>query len=198
MAFKFISHQSIKSISQGALASQWDRMASGRRFPAFTDYTPESGTTNSKQIVVWNVESEGRRIKFRALYQGDNITEVFRLGLGRQDDARSRSDVPAAPDDRSHQGMRRKRLPRLHDCLHHQLERQSGRLRTAAVAVRMRWFESRTNSHFCRVYQQPGRGPAPEDPQQFSDTGRSSFFRQDQVWLHQVQCCTGDVQAGYR
>ena len=77
MAFKFISHQSIKSISQRALAAQWDRMASGRRFPAFTDYTPESGTTNSKQIVVWNVESEGRRIKFRALYQGDNITEVF-------------------------------------------------------------------------------------------------------------------------
>jgi hypothetical protein len=77
MAFKFISHQSIKSISQRALASQWDRMASSRRFPAFTDYLPESGTTNSKQIVVWNVEGEGRRIKFRALYQGDNITEVF-------------------------------------------------------------------------------------------------------------------------
>jgi PilZ domain len=77
MTFKFISHQSIKSISQRALAAQWDRMASGRRFPAFTDYTPQSGTTNSKQLIVWNVEGEGRQIKFRALYQGDNITEVF-------------------------------------------------------------------------------------------------------------------------
>jgi PilZ domain len=77
MTFKFISHESIKSISQRALASQWDRMASGRRFPAFTDYTPQSGTTDSKQLIVWNVEGEGRQIKFRALYQGDTITEVF-------------------------------------------------------------------------------------------------------------------------
>jgi hypothetical protein len=77
MTFKFISHRLIKSISQGALASQWDRLAAGRRFPAFTDYTPESGTTDSKHLVVWNVEGEGRWIKFRALYQGDNVTEVF-------------------------------------------------------------------------------------------------------------------------
>jgi hypothetical protein len=27
--------------------------------------------------VVWNIEGEGRLLKFRALYQGENVTEVF-------------------------------------------------------------------------------------------------------------------------
>jgi hypothetical protein len=30
-----------------------------------------------KQLVVWNIEGEGRHLKFRALYQGENVAEVF-------------------------------------------------------------------------------------------------------------------------
>jgi hypothetical protein len=38
---------------------------------------PEPGRHDSKQLVVWNIEGEGRLLKFRALYQGDNVMEVF-------------------------------------------------------------------------------------------------------------------------
>jgi hypothetical protein len=77
MAFKFTSQQPIKSVSQRALASHWDRLAAGRHFPAFTEFTPDLGIHDPKQLVVWNVEGEGRSIKFRALFQGNNVEDVF-------------------------------------------------------------------------------------------------------------------------
>ena len=77
MPFRFISVQSIKSDSQRALASHWDRLAALRRFPAFVDFKPEPGVYNSGQLVVWNIEGAGRLQKFRALYQGENVAEVF-------------------------------------------------------------------------------------------------------------------------
>jgi PilZ domain len=77
MLFKLISLQRIKSESHRALAAHWDRLAAGRRFPAFTEFTPEPGAHDPKQLVVWNIEGERRQLKFRALYQGENVTEVF-------------------------------------------------------------------------------------------------------------------------
>ena len=32
---------------------------------------------NSGQLVVWNIEGAGRLQKFRALYRGENVAEVF-------------------------------------------------------------------------------------------------------------------------
>ena len=77
MSFKFISVQSIKSDSQQALASHWDRLAATRRFPAFVEFYPEPSAYHSGQLVVWNIEGAGRLQKFRALYQGENVAEVF-------------------------------------------------------------------------------------------------------------------------
>ena len=77
MSFKFVSHQAIKSASQLALASYWDQLAAGRRFPAFTELKIDPGIHDPKQLVAWNVEGEGRLRKFRALYQGENIAEAF-------------------------------------------------------------------------------------------------------------------------
>jgi hypothetical protein len=77
MPFKFISPQPIKSDSQRALASHWDRLAAGRRFPGFAEFVPEPGAYDPKQLVVWNIEGKGRLLKFRALYQGENVAEVF-------------------------------------------------------------------------------------------------------------------------
>jgi hypothetical protein len=77
MPFKFISPQPIKSDSHRALASHWDRLAAGRRFPGFAEFVPEPGAYDPKQLVVWNIEGEGRLLKFRALYQGENVAEVF-------------------------------------------------------------------------------------------------------------------------
>ncbi len=77
MRFKLALLEAIKSASQRALAAYWDRLATGRRFPAFTDLKPDPEMYDPKQLVVWDVEGEGRNLKFRALYQGDKVAEVF-------------------------------------------------------------------------------------------------------------------------
>jgi len=77
MSFKFAPHWAIKSASQLALASYWDGLAAGRRFPAFAELKLEPGIHDPRQLVAWNVEGEGRLRKFRALYQGENVAEVF-------------------------------------------------------------------------------------------------------------------------
>ncbi len=77
MSFKFAPHWAIKSASQLALANCWDRLAGGRRFPAFTELKLEPGIHDPGQLVAWNVEGEGRLRKFRALYQGENVAEAF-------------------------------------------------------------------------------------------------------------------------
>jgi hypothetical protein len=41
------------------------------------DFKPEPGVYNSGQLVVWNIEGAGPLQKFRALYQGENVAEVF-------------------------------------------------------------------------------------------------------------------------
>jgi hypothetical protein len=71
------SLQQVKSVSQRALASYWDRLAAGRHFPAFTEFAPEPGLHDPKQLVAWNVEGERGQVKFRALYQGENVADVF-------------------------------------------------------------------------------------------------------------------------
>jgi hypothetical protein len=77
MPSEFTSLQQVRSLSQQALACHWDRLAAGRRFPAFTEFKLEPGMHDPKQLVVWNIEGEGRHLKFRALYQGENVAEVF-------------------------------------------------------------------------------------------------------------------------
>jgi hypothetical protein len=77
MVSKLVSFNSIKSDSQRALAAHWDGLAAGRRFPALSEFKPDSGLYDASQLVVWNIEGEGRQLKFRALYQGESIAEVF-------------------------------------------------------------------------------------------------------------------------
>lgn len=55
----------------------WDRLAATRRFPAFVEFKPEPALHYFEQLVVWNIEGSGRLQKFRALYQGENVAEVF-------------------------------------------------------------------------------------------------------------------------
>jgi hypothetical protein len=77
MSFKFMSARPIRSDCHRALASHWDELAAGRRFPAFTEFKPEPGTYDAGRLVVWSIEGAGRLQKFRALYQGENVAEVF-------------------------------------------------------------------------------------------------------------------------
>ena len=77
MVLKFIPVSTIKSANQLALATHWDELAAGRRFPALAELKPDPAMHDPKQLVVWNVEGEGRQQKYRALYQGENLVEVF-------------------------------------------------------------------------------------------------------------------------
>ncbi len=67
----------IRSSSQLALATYWDQLAAGRRFPAFTEFQLPPGLHDPKQLVAWGIEGSGRLRKFRALYQGESIADVF-------------------------------------------------------------------------------------------------------------------------
>src|SRR5579871_1465806 len=77
MPYKLTSPRAIKWASQRTLANYWDRLAAGRPFPEFTELKSEPGMYDPKQFVVWNVEGQGRQRKFRALYQSENVAEVF-------------------------------------------------------------------------------------------------------------------------
>lgn len=52
-------------------------ITAGWRFPAFTEFRPDPAIHDPKQLVVWNIEGEGRLRKFRALYQGENVADAF-------------------------------------------------------------------------------------------------------------------------
>ena len=77
MPYKLTSSRAIKSASQRKLADYWDRLAAGRPFPEFTELKSEPCMYDPKQFVVWNVEGQSRQRKFRALYQSENVAEVF-------------------------------------------------------------------------------------------------------------------------
>jgi len=77
MNFETISIDSIKSDTQRALASYWDGLAKDRFFPSIFDFKPESQLHDAKQLVVWKVEREDNQRRFRALYQGGNVSEAF-------------------------------------------------------------------------------------------------------------------------
>ncbi|MDN5001795.1 PilZ domain-containing protein [Bradyrhizobium sp. GCM10027634] len=77
MRLKLISSVAIKSPSQRALTDYWDQLSAGRRFPAFTELDATALSHDPKQLVVWSIEGKGPRQKFRALYQGENVSQAF-------------------------------------------------------------------------------------------------------------------------
>lgn len=77
MQFSSASIQSIKSISQRALTIYWNRLAVDRSFPSIAEFKPEARLHDPKQLVVWAVENDGSQRRFRALYQGSSVGEVF-------------------------------------------------------------------------------------------------------------------------
>jgi hypothetical protein len=77
MQFEDTSIDSVASETQRALASYWDRLAEDRFFPSIFDFKPESHLHDARQLVVWKVEREDGQRRFRALYQGGNVSEAF-------------------------------------------------------------------------------------------------------------------------
>jgi hypothetical protein len=77
MQFSPASIQSIKSISQHALTRYWNRLAGGRSFPSIAQFDPGPRLHDPKQLVIWTIEDAFGQRRFRALYQGTNVAEVF-------------------------------------------------------------------------------------------------------------------------
>jgi hypothetical protein len=77
MQFSPASIQSIKSISQHALTRYWNRLARGRSFPSIAEFDPGPRLHDPKQLVIWTIEHAFSQRRFRALYQGTNVAEVF-------------------------------------------------------------------------------------------------------------------------
>jgi hypothetical protein len=77
MQFSAASIQSIKSISQRALTLYWNRLAGDRSFPSIAEFDPEPRLHDPNQLVVWAVEMAFGQRRFRALYQGPIVAEVF-------------------------------------------------------------------------------------------------------------------------
>ena len=77
MQFSPASIQSIKSISQHALTLYWNRLAGGRSFPSIEEFDPGPRLHDPKQLVIWTIEHAFGQRRFRALYQGTNVAEVF-------------------------------------------------------------------------------------------------------------------------
>ena len=102
----------------GALADRWDELAAGRLFPELTELKGVDGVHDPRQLVVWDVEGQGRLRKFRALYQGEQIAEVFGSDWTRQNHGDGGADVVAHGIAGGSEGMRRQRLPRLYDPVH--------------------------------------------------------------------------------
>ncbi len=77
MASTLVSLNPIKSDTQRALASYWDRLAAGRAFPALAEFKPGPDLCDSSELVLWNLEGEGGQLKFRAMYQGEHVAQLY-------------------------------------------------------------------------------------------------------------------------
>jgi hypothetical protein len=77
MQFPRSSPDSVKSVTQRALLAYWDRIAGGRRFPSLDEFNPEQGIHDPRQLIFWRIEGELQAPRFRALYQGANISDAF-------------------------------------------------------------------------------------------------------------------------
>src|SRR6266849_7721946 len=77
MQFSPASVQSIKSIGQHARPLYWNWLAGGRSLPSIAEFHPEPRLHDPEQLVIWTIEDAFGQRRFRALYQGINVAEVF-------------------------------------------------------------------------------------------------------------------------
>lgn len=77
MKFETLTVQHVKSISQRCLLWYWSELAGSRSFPAFSDFQFDSRMIDPKALMVWSIERGSGHRKFRARYQGAQITQAF-------------------------------------------------------------------------------------------------------------------------
>jgi hypothetical protein len=77
MIFHRTTAERIRSISQRALLRYWQQLAAGRPYPAPAGFSPTERTHDPKQLVIWQVEHDGAKRRYRALHHGAHVAEVF-------------------------------------------------------------------------------------------------------------------------
>ena len=77
MKFQNTTADRVASISQRALLLYWQRLAHRRHFPAPLEFSPAERLHDPKQLVIWQVEADGPKRRFRALHHGAHVAEVF-------------------------------------------------------------------------------------------------------------------------
>lgn len=77
MIYQTTTAERVASISQRALLLYWQRLASGRPYPAPGAFSPTERMHDPKQLVIWQVEQDGPKRRFRALHHGAHVAEVF-------------------------------------------------------------------------------------------------------------------------
>ncbi len=76
MNFENGTVDSIRSVSQRALAAYWARLALTQQgLPPFDQFAPGPQIHDPKQLAVWKVEYHDGQMDFRALYRGSLIDE---------------------------------------------------------------------------------------------------------------------------
>ena len=81
MKFSDGTVESIRSISQRALAMYWQRLYKETHgLPSFDAFRPEPRMHDPKQLVVWEVEYHQAAPILRAMYRGSLVDEAFNEG----------------------------------------------------------------------------------------------------------------------
>ena len=95
MHFEALSLQAIKSISQRSLLLQWNELAQVCRFPPSFNFRPDPGLHDPAQLIIWTVERDGGKCRFRACRQGSYLSEAFNATwVGRTLDAVAPDSLP--------------------------------------------------------------------------------------------------------
>jgi hypothetical protein len=77
MTFQNTTAERVSSTSQRALLLYWRRQAKGRPFPRITEFSPTGRIHDPKQLVIWQVEHDGPKRRYRALHHGAHVAEAF-------------------------------------------------------------------------------------------------------------------------
>jgi hypothetical protein len=77
MNFQTATAERVASTSQRALLLYWQRLAGQRPYPAPAEFSPAERIHDPKQLVIWQVEPRGPKRRFRAIYHGAHVAEVF-------------------------------------------------------------------------------------------------------------------------
>jgi hypothetical protein len=77
MIFQRTGAERIASISQRALLKYWRQLAARRPYPAPAEFNPTERTHDPAQLVIWQVEHDGAKRRYRALHHGAHVAEVF-------------------------------------------------------------------------------------------------------------------------